>query len=254
MRTTLVPVLFAATLGAAACTSQPASSSQAGQPAGQASPAASQPAAQNPGEAPSGSSAASGAQAAAPAAPVPPPPPAPPTFREVTLPPGTAIPVTITSPLASNTSRVEDPVDAEVRKDVSHDGVVVVPAGTQIRGSVTEAQQSGKVKGVARLAFRFSSLTLGDERYDITAAPTIMAAQSTKKKDATKVGIGAGAGAIIGGIVGGGKGAAIGAGVGAGAGSGVVIATRGQEVRVPAGTPLTLTLNEPVTIRVPLDR
>ena len=66
-----------------------------------------------------------------------------------------------------------------------------------------------------------------------------MRRRSTKKKDATKIGIGTGAGAIIGGIVGGGKGAAIGAGVGAAGGTGVVMATRGEEVRLAAGTPVS---------------
>ena len=254
MRTTFVSWLLAATVGVAAC-GQPATSSQASQPADQSQPAAQTPPADQaqtpaslaaPAGAPAGSTPAS--------APAPPPPPPPPTFQEVTLPPETTIPVKLVSSLASNTSKVEDPVRAEVRKDVEYSGLVVIPAGTTLSGTVTDAERSGKVKGLARLAFRFSSLSLGDERYDLTASPITVTAQSTKKKDATKVGIGAGAGAVIGGIIGGGKGAAIGAGVGGGAGTGVVMASRGREVHLPAGTPITLTLNEPLTVRVPLGR
>jgi hypothetical protein len=55
------------------------------------------------------------------------------------------------------------------------------------------------------------------------------------------------AGAIFGGIAGGGKGAAIGAGVG---GTGAVVATRGDEVRLGAGTILRVTLQQPVKVVV----
>ena len=168
----------------------------------------------------------------------------------MTLPAGTTLPVTLTTPLASDTSRVEDAVRAQLRHDVVSDDLVVIPVGTRVNGVVTDVQRSGKVKGVARLAFRFTSIGLVDEQLDIRSAAIARAAKTTRRKDATKVGIGAGAGALIGGILGGGKGAAVGAGVGAGAGTGVVLTTRGDEVRLAAGTPLTITLAEPLTVRV----
>jgi len=75
-------------------------------------------------------------------------------------------------------------------------------------------------------------------------------AASTKGKDATKIGVGAGAGAVIGGIIGGGSGAAAGAAIGGGAGTATVLATKGDEVRLPAGTQLSVKLTAPLTIRV----
>ena len=74
-------------------------------------------------------------------------------------------------------------------------------------------------------------------------------AESTKKEDAAKIGIGAGAGALIGAIKGGKKGAVVGGTVGAGAGTGVVLATRGDEVTLPAGTDVTTTLSRPLVVR-----
>ena len=62
----------------------------------------------------------------------------------------------------------------------------------------------------------------------------------------------AGAGAVIGAITGGKKGAAVGGAVGAGAGTGVVLATRGDEVTLAAGTSLTTTLTRPLVVLVPL--
>ena len=55
-------------------------------------------------------------------------------------------------------------------------------------------------------------------------------------------------GTAIGAIAGGKKGAAIGAAVGGGAGTGAVLATRGDEVTIPAGTTLKTTIEETVKI------
>jgi hypothetical protein len=135
-----------------------------------------------------------------------------------------------------------------------HDELTVLPAGTPITGSVVAVERSGKVKGVASLSLRFTSLVLDDERYDLTASSVSRQAATTKKKDATKVGIGAGAGALIGAIAGGGKGAAIGAGIGAAGGTGYVMSTRGEEVRIASGTAVSVTLSAPLTVRVLLHK
>jgi hypothetical protein len=55
---------------------------------------------------------------------------------------------------------------------------------------------------------------------------------------------------VIGGILGGGDGAAKGAAIGGGAGTAAVLATRGQEVRLGAGTPVSVKLTAPLTVRV----
>jgi hypothetical protein len=161
--------------------------------------------------------------------------------------------LTLTTSVASDTSKVEDVVRAALAKPVVIDGTEGLPKGAELVGSVTEAERSGRVKGRASVAFRFQRLTAWDETHDIQTARIAREAASTKKEDATKVGIGAGAGALIGAIAGGGKGAAIGSAVGAGAGTGAVMATRGDEVSLPAGTTVTATLQEPLTVRVPLN-
>ena len=58
---------------------------------------------------------------------------------------------------------------------------------------------------------------------------------------------------MIGGILGGGSGAAKGAAIGGGAGTAVVLSTKGDEVRIPAGTPVTIKLTAPLTLRVRAD-
>ena len=179
-----------------------------------------------------------------------PPPPPLPEFRELTIHAGTTLSATLTTPLASDTSKVEDTVRATLRSAVSIDGVELVPTGATISGHVTKALQAAKVKGRAVISFRFNSVALPGGPEHMSTETITREAASTKGKDATKIGIGAGAGAIIGGIVGGGSGAATGAAIGGGAGTATVLATRGDEVSLPAGTPVTVTLTAPLTIRV----
>jgi hypothetical protein len=105
------------------------------------------------------------------------------------------------------------------------------------------------VKGRASIAFRFERLIVRDESHDIRTARISRQAASSQRDDLKKGGIGAGVGAVVGGIVGGKKGAVIGAGAG---GAGAVLATKGNEIRLPAGTTVTTTLQDAVTIPIPL--
>jgi hypothetical protein len=173
-----------------------------------------------------------------------------PVYRDVTLPSGTTLPLSLTSSIASDTSALEDPVTAELTHAVLIDGRQVLPAGARLDGIVTEADDAGHVKGRAKIAFRFTSLQTGGDQYDVQTAPLSHIAPATKSEDATKIGIGAGAGAVIGGLIGGKDGAAKGAAIGGGAGTGVVLATRGKEMRLAPGADVTSQLSAPLTIRV----
>ena len=172
-----------------------------------------------------------------------------PVVREVTLPAGTTLRLRLQSAIASDTSRIEDQVRAELTQAVAVDGSTVLPAGTTVVGNVTDVERSGRVKGRARLAYRFSSLTHAGERYDIVSAPLSHEAEATKGEDATKIAVGAGAGAVVGALLGGGDGAAKGAAIGGAGGTGVVLATRGEEVKLGPGATVTTRLTAPLTVR-----
>lgn len=210
----------------------------------------------------SGSPAASGSQAAghqspggsgaASTAAAPSEPPKP-KFHEATIPSGTSVSLTLVTPVASDSSKIEDTVKAKVSKPVVVDGVTVVPEGAEVHGSVLEANESGRVKGRASVAFRFSKLHAWNDTYEIRSSRIAREAKATKGDDAKKVGIGAGAGALVGALAGGKKGAAVGGAIGAGAGTGVVLATKGDEVRLGPGASVTATIQEPVKILVPIE-
>jgi hypothetical protein len=173
-------------------------------------------------------------------------------WREVVLPAGTALSVALDTAVGSDTSRVEDPVNARVTSAVVIDGVTAVPEGSRVGGVVTSAERPGKVKGTSRLALRFDSLTPAetDERYTIETATVARSGPTQKKKDALEIAAPAAGGAIIGGIVGGKKGAVIGGAAGGGAGTAVVMSQRGKDVRLGRGAAITLKLTEPVTVKV----
>ncbi|MBI4885471.1 MAG: hypothetical protein HY824_00080 [Acidobacteria bacterium] len=139
---------------------------------------------------------------------------------------------------------------AELREAVVIDGATVLPAGTELSGVVTSVERPGRVKGRARVAYRFNTLTFAGDRYDVATAQLSHEAEATKGEDATKIAVGAGAGAAIGALLGGGGGAAKGAAIGGAAGTGAVLATRGKDVRVGPGASVNTRLSAPATIRV----
>jgi hypothetical protein len=176
----------------------------------------------------------------------------PATLREVTIPAGTSLPVVLETSVGSDTSRVEESVQAHLARAIMVEGVTALPEGSLVSGVVTDATRSGKVKGRARVALRFDSVSPRgqDERYRIQTSSVDRVAASTKKEDTVKILAPAAGGALIGRIAGGRKGAAIGTAAGAGAGTAFVMSTRGKEVRLAKGTALTLKLAEPITVRV----
>ena len=176
--------------------------------------------------------------------------PALPEYREVTIPAGTTLRLNLQSAVSSDGSQVEDTVRATLRQAVTVDGQTVLPSGTELVGTVTDAERSGRVKGRARVAYRFNSLRYDSERYPITTAQISHQAQATKRKDATKIGVGAGVGAAVGALLGGGSGAAKGAAIGGAAGTGAVLATRGDEVRLGPGADVNTRLTAPLVVRV----
>jgi hypothetical protein len=185
------------------------------------------------------------------------PAPLPPAarFRELTLPEGTKLVMRLESAVGSDTSRVEDPIEAILSDAVMLDGVDILPAGSTVKGEVAAVQPAGKVKGRASLALRFTSISVPgrDEQVTIVARKNFLA-PATKGEDAAKIGIPAAGGAIIGGILGGKKGAGIGTAVGGGGGAAVVLATAGDEIALARGAVLTLSIEEAIDVRIPITK
>jgi hypothetical protein len=237
---------------------RPAEQNAAGQPAAEAAPTGGAAAPSNPAvpapaapATPAPSTPAPVHKPAPASAPAPKPAPKPQPIVK-TLVQGTELAVELLDDASSKGSQVGQAVRAKVVKPVSLDGLTVVPEGSIISGVVTEAIPLKKIGGTASLGIKFSSLDAGG------AVPIDASVHfKGKSEDAKDAGTIAGAtvgGALLGNLVSGKhdktKGTIIGAVVGAAAGTGAAAATRGKEVELPAGTPLTLRLEEPVDVTV----
>jgi len=170
--------------------------------------------------------------------------------REVVLPAGTRLPIVLDTTVGSDISRIEEPVHAHLARPVKINGVTLLPEGSRLSGTVTDAKRPGKVRGRAHVAVRFDTLVPAgrDETYRIDTSAVGRTAPGTKKKDAFEIGIPAAGGALIGGLLGGGKGALIGTAAGGAAGTAIVLSTRGREIHLPRGAALTLRLVKPLTM------
>lgn len=185
-----------------------------------------------------------------PAQPVAPPPPPPP--KRMTLAPGSTLVVRTTNTLSTETANSGDVFVATLEQPISDGRTVFAAKGARVEGTVADSDLGGRVKGRASITVRLSRLYLPTgEAVDLVTNTVSREAASSRKKDATKIGLGGGIGAAVGAIAGGGKGAAIGAAAGAGAGTGTVLATRGDPALIPSETVLTFILRAPVRITLP---
>jgi hypothetical protein len=164
--------------------------------------------------------------------------------QSITVPAGVTLLLVLEMAISSATSRSGDRVVARLAEGVRVGERVVLPAGSEVRGQVTTAVPSGRVKTRARLAFAFDTLVLEGEEHSIGTGPIDITAGSTHNKDAATIGIGAGAGAIVGAIFGGKKGAAVGGLIGGTTGTGVVLVNTGKEVALGSGTRVTVRLTQ----------
>jgi type IV secretory pathway VirB10-like protein len=171
------------------------------------------------------------------------------TIEELVVSAQTVIGLQTETRLSSETARVEDRVDARVTRDVKVGDHVAIPAGSRAIGSVMQVERGGKFRERARLGIRFHTLVLADgTRVPISTETIYRDGEAPGNGSAAKVGGAAVGGAIIGAILGGAKGAAIGATAGAGGGTAAVMAGDRQAATLPAGTPMTVRILQPVTL------
>ena len=174
--------------------------------------------------------------------------PAPPKPEPITIGAGTPIKIRTQTELSTKSAKTGDTFTATLAEPIMIEDMVVAPRGSQVEGRVVDSDPGGRVKGVATISVRLTRLRVGDRDVDVSTGVIAHKAHTTKRKDATEIGIGAGIGAAIGAIAGGGQGAAIGAASGGAAGTGLVLATHGDPAVLPAESVLTFRLTAPVTV------
>ena len=173
------------------------------------------------------------------------------TDSTATFPEGTPIVVRTTTAIDTDRNRVGDVFDAILDEPLEKNGRVIASRGTKVKGTISYAQESGKLSGRSQLMLELTELIVSGKTYYLRTADHVEEGSSRGERTAATVGGTAAIGAIIGAIAGGGKGAAIGAASGAGVGTGVQVLTRGEVLKIPAETILEFQLQAPMTISIP---
>jgi TolA-binding protein len=166
----------------------------------------------------------------------------------VEIPVGTEIDVRLQNALNSGTNQVEDRFEATTLVDVGANSRVVIPAGSLMRGVITQVEAATRTNRTARMTVSFDQVTVNGQAYAIRGTVTQAIEGEGIRGETARIGTGAGVGAIIGGILGGFKGALAGILIG---GGGTIAATEGKEVQLPQGTVLRVRLDSPAYIAPP---
>lgn len=176
---------------------------------------------------------------------------------------GTVIRARVDREIGSKTARVGDPVRTTVVDPIySSGGVLLIPDGSTMNGSVTSVTRAAKNGKPGTIGVSFSSVTLpNNRRAAIIGTPVPLdegkntmdgegttSAKKTSKRHLKFIGGGAAGGAVIGGIAGGGTGALIGAGVGAVGGLVGKNLSKGKEVEIKSGTEFGIYLGKAIAL------
>lgn len=164
----------------------------------------------------------------------------PPEPSSVTVPAGTRLVIRMVDSVDSSRHKAGHKFRGQLEGALVVDGVTAVPRGAFLYGTITSAQQAGRVAGKSELTMEFTEIMIDDQLFPI--ATDSLSAQTGGEGKKT-VGRTARV-AAVGGIAGGSSGARTGAKVGAG----VSLLTKGESLNVPAGTLLESSLRVPLNI------
>lgn|SRR5579859_1823484 len=169
--------------------------------------------------------------------------------KPIVIPVDTVIAVVLDEPVGSKISTPGQPFAATLSEPIEVEGRLAIPKNARVSGLVKDAKPAGRFKGAASLELTLTSIEVNGANYDIhTTAPTEVG-KGKGKRTAAMVGGGAGGGALIGGLAGGGKGALIGGLIGAAAGTGGAGLTGNRDITLPAETPVSFRLLDPLEIK-----
>jgi hypothetical protein len=177
-------------------------------------------------------------------APTPPPPPPP-----LVIPAGTSLVVRMGNTIDTKTANTGDSFTGTLAQSVAVGGVVAIPSGAGVAGTVLDSKSPGRFKGEGTLAVALTSINVRGVPTTISSSTYTQTVKGKGKRTAVMAGGGTGAGALIGGLAGGGKGALIGGLVGAGAGTAGAAFTGNKDLQIPAESVVTFKLGNSITVK-----
>ena len=175
---------------------------------------------------------------------------------------GTNIIIRLSEDLSTRDTQRGESFRGVVYGNVYKDGRIIIPAGSGIRGVVTQVSQGHHIGPHATLHLRPEEIVLPDgTMYHIDAVAVESFASGTRTndeggieaghhyaKDAVEYGAGAGAGAAAGAVIAGPVGAGVGSLVGAGLVSTHMLVGHPEAANLPQGSMLIFSLTEPMAM------
>jgi hypothetical protein len=165
--------------------------------------------------------------------------------RPGTIPAGQELDVRLQNSLSSESATVEQRFESTTAVDLTQNGRVLVPAGSTVRGVVSDVKKAGRIERAGSLTLSFDQMEVNGREIPLRGTATQVFESKGIREEAGTAGVGAAAGGIIGGVLGGLKGAIIGAVIGAG---GAIAATDGKDITLPAGSIIRIRLDQPVSV------
>lgn len=161
------------------------------------------------------------------------------------IPVGQELDVRLQVRLNSGDNQVEDRFDTTTIVDLYQGDAVLVPAGSVLRGVVSQVDRAGRADRKGSLTLNFDEMIVRGRAYPIRASVTQAIESEGVRGEVGRIATGSAIGAIIGGIIGGGQGVLAGILIG---GGGSMVALPGREVDVPPGTILRVRFDAPVSL------
>jgi hypothetical protein len=173
------------------------------------------------------------------------------------LPIGARLKATLQQPISTQTTLPGTRFTAALSADVSHNGIVLLPAGSTVYGRITQIHGGRRIGGASAIRLQPDSVTLPDGiTYKLNAEVTdldhyadshvndegAIVGTSHGKATAAVLGATTGTAVIAGALIGGGVGAVVGLGVGAGVAT-VWWLKQDRQQELPSGTEIVFTLN-----------
>jgi type IV secretion system protein VirB10 len=183
------------------------------------------------------------------------------------VPAGTRIPIQLRQAVSTRNAQPGDPIYAQTTFPVVANNVIMIPAGTYVKGVVDSSKRAGRIKGRAELQFHLTTLIYANGyTLELAAAvdqvpgnssahmkePGTVTRDPDKAGDLRKIGdaaatagqIGATAGAVSGGL----RGIGLGGLGGIAAGTLIAILARGSDVQFDIGSGVEVALNRAIGI------
>lgn len=182
----------------------------------------------------------------------------------IVIPGGSRVPLVLKHAVTTKSARVGDGIYLQTSFPFTVNDKIVIPPGTYVQGVIDEIKRPGRLKGRAQVLFHFTTLIFpngytvtipgsvesvpGMENSKVKDKEGTVEAEGQKGQDAATVAGATGTGAVVGALSRGAKGAGIGAGIGAVAGLATVLFTRGNDIRMEAGSTVEMYFNRALVL------